>query len=94
MNRFVITVENASKAQRDAFTNFLGTQTCGWWHWVQPMWLVVDNDATRDAAWWRDRVQGFAPQATIIVLAVAPSDWAVRSHQDGHSWFNDEWMPR
>ncbi len=48
--RFIISANNATAAQKDQITIFLKNQGFGYWHWFNDIWLVTDRSGIWKAA--------------------------------------------
>ena len=41
-NKFIVSVDQFSDENVRIFAEFLKCYGCGWWHWIQNIWLVID----------------------------------------------------
>lgn len=84
---FFVTVDgDATRAQRDAFTNYLLEQKWGFWHHISNSWLVVDALNKCTAASIRDEIMKLMPRVSTIIVEATPTDYAGYSSKTGHEW--------
>jgi hypothetical protein len=72
----VLTTDESTKEQRDAFTNYLQTTNHGFWHWFPEVW-IVDPAEQLEAAALRGKAREHMPSAAVLVLRFdCDADWA------------------
>jgi hypothetical protein len=88
--RFVVIVDDAPKASREAITEALKDEGVAWWHWFQSGWLLKDRKE-RSAAWWRTRLRK-ASNAHMLVLEIAdPARWSGFGNKSAFVWLHTIW---
>lgn len=83
---FVTVDDDATRAQRDAFTNYVRKQEWGFWHHVSNSWLIVDSSNRCTAAQLREKVKELMPKVSMIAIKVEPQDYATFSRKSGFQW--------
>lgn len=89
--RLVIVADRTGESGTEAITDAIRGSGASWWHWLRPVWLVVDSE-DRPPSWWRGHLQDVAGGAQILVLdAEGAGLWAMRGPADGFDWLRDRW---
>jgi len=93
---FVVVVGGPTPEQNKLITEYLDQESgCGWWHWIDNFWLVVDPRESLTAHGIRQKIQELIPNTIhILVLQVEEgSDWSSWAPPSGHEWFKQNWNP-
>jgi hypothetical protein len=99
MTKFAIAAVNATEAQRNGITNYLG-KLGGYWHWMPDFWLLT-SAVDRQPSEIRDAIFKAYPNVALIVLPVnVPQNgehWAGAfpspASEQWSEWLNQEWQP-
>lgn len=83
---FVAVDDDATKVQRDAFTNYVRQKKWGFWHHTSSAWLIVDSLNRCTATEIRDKAMQLMPSVTTIALEIDPKDYAAFGPKVGHEW--------
>lgn len=76
MRKFVVTVESPSKDEAAEFHSWIKSEKFGWWHWVEPMWLLVTKDEVGPSD-IRDKAKvAFNKKAVMVIEVVGETSWA------------------
>lgn len=88
---FVAVDDEATTAQRDAFTAYLleSHPGVGFWHNIAHMWMVVDPYGRITAAQLRDWLKTAMPGVNTMVVQALPRDWAGLAPTSSHQWLSD-----
>lgn len=87
---FIVSVDEAStREQRDAFTNYLRTLQCGFWHQVSHLWIIVSYQNQFTARGLMAKLAEIMPEVVNMTLKVEPQDYAGLSVTTGHKWLSD-----
>ncbi len=97
--RFVIGVQGMTKDEENTFRKYLEEKGCGWWHWIDNLWLVVDAKGLLSAQKLRDDLDEIAPGKTHISIEVkAEKTWAgfgpaskEKNGKNMFNWFHKNW---
>lgn len=90
--RFVLALDSATPEDQNKVTNYLKSQSLGYWHWFRDVWLVTDPSYRWSVALLRDRLQEQVPGATMLILPVeAGNQWAGHGRKETFEWLHDEW---
>ena len=96
MKTFLVAVDqDATTAQRDAFTNYLRQHpTAGFWHDISSTWVIVERrPGALTAVSLRDKVMELMPKVTHLVIEMNPITYAAYSPETGHKWLGDYLNP-
>jgi len=68
-----------------------------WWHWINDLWLIIDDSGKLTAEKIRNHVHTVAPNARILVLEVQKgADWAgigpQTKEKDMFRWIQKVWL--
>lgn len=79
---------DATKEQRDAFTNELRSATgVGFWHHLETTWIIRDPRAVGfTCAALRDQAHALMPNSTLVVMEVEPKTWGSFASDKANSW--------
>jgi hypothetical protein len=98
MSYLVISVTNATDAQKNLITKYLGLLGA-YWHWMPDIWLVNTN-VNVSIADVRDRISKILPSIISLVLEVEvpdPGAWVGMFPEDQADkwaeWLNAYWTP-
>lgn len=85
---FIVSVDDATKEQRNAFTSALRTKHkgCGFWHHIENTWIIIDPTGELKASPLSDEILSLMPKATIMVLQAKPLDYSAYAPVAGHKW--------
>ena len=89
---FVVGVDgDATRAERDAFTQYLQSERpgLGLWHHVSHVWLILDPNGHLNPTLLRDKLVQLMPKRHTIVLQISPETFAAYSPTSGHKWLQD-----
>lgn len=91
--RLVIVADRTDTSGTEAITEAIRASGASWWHWLRPVWLLVDPD-DRPPSWWREHLHERVSGAQILILdAEGDGRWAMRGPADGFDWLHDTWRP-
>jgi hypothetical protein len=89
---------NATAAQRDGITHYLG-ELGGYWHWMPDFWLL-DSDEDHNPSEIRDAIYKAYPNVVLLILKVIVPEgeaWAgvfpTATSDDEAEWLNQQWKP-
>ena len=68
--RFIVIVEDATEQQHRELANYVTSAEISWWHWLDSLWLLVDNKGKISAASLRDICKEIFPQKNFMVFEV------------------------
>ncbi len=88
--RIAIVANDSSAEARNAVTLALNASTVLWWHYLQHLWLVVDQGG-RGANWWRDWVRDVSPGIAVFVLEVKDGTWSGLLPAERVAWVHQNW---
>ena len=98
MAKLIVVVMNATAAQRNEITNYLG-QLGGYWHWMPDVWLL-NTPVPQNPAEIRDSLFHSYPALVTLVLRVnvpVGGDWAgvfpSEESDQWSEWLNQFWRP-
>lgn len=99
MKRFVVVVESPSKEESSAMHDWIRSNRWGWWHWMEPLWLLVDGTDKASASSIRDKAKEIFPEKPVMVFDVTVDSvpWAGFNKgktKDGKSpfaWMKSSW---
>jgi hypothetical protein len=96
MKLFVLTVQGASEAQRNAITNYLKNGGYGYWHWLSDFWIIETAYPNLSSAALRDEMLKLIPGLWFNVFAVRPiaGDWAGFGDTSSAEWLNENWKEK
>ena len=90
--RFILVIDNPTKEQQNAVTNFFKSRLLGYWHWFSDVWLLTDITNTWTVTSLRDKVQELIPEVEMIVLTVgSDSTWAGFGKKTKFKWLHNTW---
>jgi len=75
--RFVIALDSHTKAQDDAFKEYISNKKYGWWYWIDGFWLLVDSSGELTANKLRTDLGEIYPGVHKLVLEL---------HGNGDKW--------
>ena len=85
---FVGVDHDATREQRDTFTNYLRDSPAGFWHHISHSWLIVDSSEEVTAENLRDKLCEFMPNINTVVIMATPEDFAAFSPESSHKWLD------
>lgn len=89
--RFILVIDNPTKEQQNAVTNFFKNQL-GYWHWFSDVWLLTDTTNTWTVSSIRDTVKGLIPEARLLVFAIGSGTaWAGSGKTEMFKWLHNTW---
>jgi hypothetical protein len=97
--RYVVLVEEATKAQDDAFLSWVREEKIGWWHWMSSAWLLSDSKGRFSAGEIRNKLKETHGTATTLVLELrnGGDTWAgygpKRGEKSMFDWIKKAWRP-
>jgi hypothetical protein len=93
MKFFVLAVQGASEAQRNAITQYLRDNGYGFWHWLADFWIVQTTTPDLQAPAFRDVIKQFLPGLVFNVFAIRPinNDWAGFGDHRSVEWLKENW---
>lgn len=76
--RFVICINDATKAQEEAFISFIRDHNLSWWHWLSNLWLLSDKEGKLTAAQIRDELKTifYNKQNLVLEITNEKDTWA------------------
>ena len=94
---FVVGVDGLSEEEEGTILDALRDRGCGWWHWIENLWLIEhpsdEVPATEIRSLFRERIEA---QKTIVVLQISCTDWATygsESEERSYSkWLKEHWL--
>lgn len=95
--RFIVSLNNSTKAQDQLFVEYIMNNNLGWWHWLKNTWLLVDNSGRLSASELRDIVKDiFKNEHTLVIEIGNNSDtWAgygpTSEDKNMFEWLKDQW---
>jgi hypothetical protein len=91
---FAIYFDSPTPEQSAEIITALRKRDVTWWHHMEGLWLVADDDSDRDAAWWFGYSAAIVRNVSVIVFEVTHGGWAGRVPNAGLAWlekvFNGE----
>lgn len=89
--RFILVIDNPTKEQQNAVTNFFKNQL-GYWHWFSDVWLLTDTTNTWAVSSIRDTVKELIPEARLLVFAIGSGTaWAGSGKTEMFKWLHNTW---
>ncbi len=89
--RFILVIDNPTKEQQNAVTQFFKNQL-GYWHWFSDVWLLTDSSNTWTAVSLRDKVKELVPGARLLVFMVESNHtWAAFGKEGMFNWLDKTW---
>ncbi len=89
--RFILVIDNPTKEQQNAVTNFFKNQL-GYWHWFSDVWLLTDTTNTWTVSSIRDTVKELIPEARLLVFAIGSGTaWAGSGKTEMFKWLHNTW---
>jgi hypothetical protein len=90
--RFVVVVDDATKAEQDVVTNWLKTTPLEFWHYLSDLWLVADGQDQHTTITIRDQLKALLPQKTVLILTIDQAEaWAARGPVEKFKWLHTTW---
>ena len=90
--RFILVIDNPTKVQQNAVTNFFKNRRLGYWHWFSDIWLLTDSRNTWTAASIRDKVKELAPGTRLLVFMLEGNDtWSGFGKTGMFKWLHNTW---
>lgn len=91
MKRFILVVDNPTKEQQNAVTQFFKNRL-GYWHWFSDVWLLTDTTNTWTVTSIRDKVRELIPGARLLVFPIASGTvWAGSGKTEMFKWLHNTW---
>lgn len=97
-NFFIVAAQNLSKEQEKVLIAYLGQNGCGWWHWIENYWLIVDPRQILTTEIIRDEISRISNnQSRSLVLEVqANSNWngygPNSPERNMGKWLDENWQ--
>jgi len=90
--RFIICVDDSSKEQQDALTQFLKDKKVGYWHWFSDVWLMTDPQRKWTASQLRNELESLLPAAHKLILQIdGESTWSGFGKTKMFDWLKQTW---
>lgn len=93
--RFMLTIEEISKAEDEAILDFCRTNNYGWWHWFDNFWLLFTEDMTVSPLELTEKINKlFTAQKELFVMEIPEShrnEWAGWGVKEKFDWLGDGW---
>jgi len=91
--RFIVVVERVPPTKLNAITEHFEAKGFRFWHWFQPMWLLIAPDDSYTVLKIREEMRRFMPlRARFIVLHYTGKPvWAARTDPKAFSWLHKNW---
>ena len=94
---FVVGVEGLNEKEEEAILDALRDCGCGWWHWIENIWLIEHPSDEMRAAEIRklvkDRLEG---NNNVVVLRISCTDWATYGPESEErsfaKWLKEHWL--
>lgn len=94
-NRFMLTIEEISKAEEEAILEFCRANKFGWWHWFDNFWLLYTEDMSVTAFQLTEEINSlFAAKKEMFVMEIEESkrnDWAGWGRKEKFDWLHEGW---
>jgi hypothetical protein len=96
MKLFVLAVQGASEAQRNAITKYLRDGGYGFWHWLADFWIIETAFLQLSSPTLRDEISKLAPGLVFNVFAVRArdGDWAGMGDSRSAQWLIENWKDK
>ena len=95
MNKFVLSTNQATPAQRNAITEALRKPELGWWHWFPDIWLIVDASGQHTEDSLLEVLHPLVPEVFMLMLNVTGSrgfrGWGPKNMGE---WLDKQWQER
>ena len=98
MKKFIVTVESPTKDEATEFHQWIKSQNLGWWHWMDPMWLLTSKDEIT-ATKIRDKAKEvFSQKPVMVIEIIGQNRWAgfMPSSKTGgkspFTWLRTTWL--
>ena len=89
--RFILVIDNPTKEQQNAVTNFFKNQLA-YWHWFSDVWLLTDTTNTWTVTSIRDKVHELIPGTRLLVLPIESGTvWAGVGKTEVFKWLHNTW---
>lgn len=90
--RFILVIDNPTKEQQNAVTNFFKNRRLGYWHWLSDVWLLTDSRNTWTATSIRDKVKELVPGTRLLVFSIGSgTTWAGSGKTEMFKWLHNTW---
>lgn len=94
--RFVVLVNDQNQEQEKSFIAYLNRNNCGWWHWLENSWLIVDLSGILTPDIIRDEVNKISPNSYSLVVEVPMNkNWSGFGPNSENSnmfkWLHESW---
>jgi hypothetical protein len=92
MKRFVVIVDRASASDAAAVMVLIKQANCAWWHWMNDLWLLADQNPEASVATWLYKVHGLInPSTRVFILELTDGLWSVFAPPEAHAWLEEHW---
>jgi hypothetical protein len=92
MKRFMIVIDQAATSDAAAMSLLIDQGKCGWWHWLNDLWLIVDPDDNASVASWVLKLRKLINTSTkIFIEEVKDGQWSVFAPPASHAWLEESW---
>lgn len=91
---FIVGTDEITKEDQEAFIQWLDDYA--WWHWINGMWLILDETNELTAESIRDKLLAIAPAMSTMVFEVSnDSVWAgfgpKSDKRNMFKWMDESW---
>ncbi|MDE2888796.1 MAG: hypothetical protein OXR72_11320 [Gemmatimonadota bacterium] len=95
-NRFIIAVHGFDSDEQKQLSDFFSeSEGCGWWHWIDGFWLVVDTQGKFNVAAIQEKIREIGAPGRSLVLCVSPNAWSGYGpntrDKDMFRWIHSNW---
>lgn len=97
--KFIIAVNAPDKNFQDALTNALKSlktsNGCGYWHWLDGLWLLTDPSGQMTALGLRNIVRSTLSTSNCLIFEVGEdSHWAGFGKTEMFNWLHETWSKK
>lgn len=95
--RFIVSLDSETPEQEKEFVEYLRSNGCGWWHWINNTWMIVDSKGEQTASRLRDDLDKIFPAVRKIVFELRGTDdtWSgfgpTGKEQNMFNWIKKNW---
>lgn len=95
--KYIVAVDNATEEQNLEFKSYINDSSCGWWHWIDNLWLLTDPKGEFSAQEIRDKVKECFPKLYCLVIEMSAEGdtWSgygpKGEDRNMFKWLRDSW---
>ncbi len=93
--RFMLVIDELSKAEEEMILEYCRTNNFGWWHWFENFWLLYTKDMSVSSEQLRNEFNNlFRQNKHLIIMEIADTHknaWAGYGIPEKFEWLHDRW---